>query len=112
MAPHYGSSFFYTLSLWGDHMKLKAAGKTFDVMYIDRAAKVKKTKGEAKTMPATKFHEKNILVALTVESEFRARLRDMLYHYQDGALKGGPEMQAKMQDLQEFLVENDMDYFW
>ena len=60
----------------------------------------------------TIFHEKNIKKALTIEQEAWARLRDMLYHYQDGTLTANPELKPKMQELQEFLVENDHEYFW
>jgi len=58
------------------------------------------------------YHEKNFKVTFTTEQEVWARLRDMLYHYKDGTLTVNEKLKPKMQELEEFLIDNDCEYFW
>jgi len=58
------------------------------------------------------FHKKNVKKTFTTEQEMWARLRDILYHYRDGTLTVSEEVRPKMQELEEFLIDNDHEYFW
>ncbi len=58
------------------------------------------------------FHKKNFRVILREEDAPWVHLRDLIYHYKDGDLTVTAELKQKMQRIEEFLIENDHEFFW